>query len=505
MIKQFLFSLFFLLFSLVSWEYGAFLFPIAWLFLFLKVDTYLNFWIYLFDLFLTFLLYNYLVVGWLLDSDNSKGIFALIFNSFFLTVPFFLVHFFKSFALNHTIIILIFIWMSMELLFHYWSISWTWLTIGNIFSNNVRHVQWYQFTGVLGGSFWILIISYFLFKFIKLRRIRYILVSLLILITPVILSYFLYQRKYDKMYSCNKKVKILAIHTNLKSKDSILEKNIVTYTVSKLRSIDLSNLNYVVTPEVFLPNSSWIHSFKESGNYIRFKQIAKSNPNLKIILGLLMNEAVLPESFNDYPINEINGQKFKSYNSALQIDTSLGIPFKVKKKYVPFSEYVPYIFRNFNIVSANNSFMENNINNFLNKSYNPFISICYEITNTTFFASNFGKSNFTILLSSEAFLKHNQKALNQYLNICRLRAIETGSPLFKISNGGISCSLDKFGDLNHRYYSQTETLKLLIFNSSIELNNETFYVKTKGYLNFIYPVILLISLTILIIKNHKTE
>ena len=48
-------------------------------------------------------------------------------------------------------------WMAFEYLhLHDWGLSWPWLTLGNAFATQPQWVQWYEYTGTSGGSFWIL-------------------------------------------------------------------------------------------------------------------------------------------------------------------------------------------------------------------------------------------------------------------------------------------------------------------------------------------------------------
>ena len=42
-------------------------------------------------------------------------------------------------------------WLAFEYLHLNWELSWTWLTLGNVFAATPRNVQWYEYTGVLGG------------------------------------------------------------------------------------------------------------------------------------------------------------------------------------------------------------------------------------------------------------------------------------------------------------------------------------------------------------------
>ena len=55
----------------------------------------------------------------------------------------------------------------MEYLHLNWDLSWPWLTLGNGFANSPNLVQWYEFTGFLGGSLWVLLMNFLLFRLAK--------------------------------------------------------------------------------------------------------------------------------------------------------------------------------------------------------------------------------------------------------------------------------------------------------------------------------------------------
>ena len=52
----------------------------------------------------------------------------------------------------------------MEYLHLNWDLSWPWLTLGNVFANVPLLVQWYEFTGFLGGSFFVILMNLLLFR-----------------------------------------------------------------------------------------------------------------------------------------------------------------------------------------------------------------------------------------------------------------------------------------------------------------------------------------------------
>ena len=45
-----------------------------------------------------------------------------------------------------------------------WDFSW--LNLGNVFSESIYLIQWYEYTGVFGGTLWILIVNFLIFNFI---------------------------------------------------------------------------------------------------------------------------------------------------------------------------------------------------------------------------------------------------------------------------------------------------------------------------------------------------
>jgi len=56
------------------------------------------------------------------------------------------------------------LWIAWEHIYFTWNISWPWLNLGNSFARTISLVQWYEFTGVEGGSLWILLSNILIFK-----------------------------------------------------------------------------------------------------------------------------------------------------------------------------------------------------------------------------------------------------------------------------------------------------------------------------------------------------
>jgi apolipoprotein N-acyltransferase len=50
---------------------------------------------------------------------------------------------------------------------HNWQFSFPWLSLGNVFSYTSVLVQWYECTGVAGGSLWVVLVNYKLYTLIS--------------------------------------------------------------------------------------------------------------------------------------------------------------------------------------------------------------------------------------------------------------------------------------------------------------------------------------------------
>jgi apolipoprotein N-acyltransferase len=48
-------------------------------------------------------------------------------------------------------------WLTFEFMHLNWEGNFPWLNLGNGFSANPKLIQWYEFTGTLGGSLWVLL------------------------------------------------------------------------------------------------------------------------------------------------------------------------------------------------------------------------------------------------------------------------------------------------------------------------------------------------------------
>ncbi|MDO4229785.1 MAG: apolipoprotein N-acyltransferase, partial [Capnocytophaga sp.] len=151
--------------------------------------------------YLSFLIWNVITTWWIWHSTKGGAIFAILANTLLMTIVFLFYHIVaKRMVQKVALIFLISIWLSFEKFHLTWDISWTWLNLGNVFSEYPTWVQWYEYTGTFGGTLWVWLINIVLFLYVnaffetKNRKIlaKGVGISVLGFAIPVIFSYFVY-------------------------------------------------------------------------------------------------------------------------------------------------------------------------------------------------------------------------------------------------------------------------------------------------------------------------
>src|SRR5690606_10484327 len=140
-----------------------------------------------------------------------------------------------------------------ELLHYNWDAAFPWLTLGNGLAKFPILIQWYEYTGVLGGSAWILICNIVLFVFLR-KALKNVIYPVLAILAPVILSvgiYFAYSNK-------NPEMNVLILQPNLNPYGEKFEKKPTDIALDAIyqiwEHID-SSIRFVILPETAIPGS----------------------------------------------------------------------------------------------------------------------------------------------------------------------------------------------------------------------------------------------------------
>ena len=119
-------------------------------------------------------------------------------------------------------IALICFWIGYEYLHQTWDLSFPWMTLGNGFAGDHLLVQWYEYTGVYGGTYWVLMSNILIFETWRAYKSSKSVVSLgkqlqltirtaAHILIPIIVSLIIYYRYEEKPNPAN----IIVVQPNI--------------------------------------------------------------------------------------------------------------------------------------------------------------------------------------------------------------------------------------------------------------------------------------------------
>ncbi len=141
--------------------------------------------------------WNLSTIWWIGYSTPVGPIGATVASSFLTMVSFMIFHTASkkaSKALAYTL--LVSVWVACEYLYSIGDFSWPWLLLGNGLSNDIWAVQWYEYTGLFGGSVWLLLCNISIYEAWRSRSVGGAVRSALLVVLPLVTSaviYFTYE------------------------------------------------------------------------------------------------------------------------------------------------------------------------------------------------------------------------------------------------------------------------------------------------------------------------
>ena len=138
---------------------------------------------------LTFVLWNAATVWWIWYATPVGPVAATLASTFLNMIAFMLFHTVSKKGpkpLAYTLLVAA--WIATENWYTVGQFSWPWLILGNGFSHEVWAVQWYEYTGVFGGSLWVLLSNILIFEAWRTRSRRKTIAAACAVLLPVALS-----------------------------------------------------------------------------------------------------------------------------------------------------------------------------------------------------------------------------------------------------------------------------------------------------------------------------
>ena len=457
--------------------------------------------------FLVFLLFNIASTYWIYYATFFGAIMAFFINSLLMSLVMLLFIRANS-LLSKRLIYLSFIvfWLSMEYLHLNWDLSWPWLTIGNCFSEDLSLINWYQYTGVLGGTLWVLIINILIFEvFDNKSKVKNSIMLAIVFLAPFLLS------KYLTLTADNDQIDTINVVIVQPNIDPYYEKFNVSYMQQLNEFIELaktkidSNTDLLVGPETALQESLWESKLNYSNSIQLLKQLQDDFPKLNILVGATTYKLFESNSDKSSTARQIKNEDlwYDAYNSAIFISNNNEISIYHKTKLVPGAEKIPFplVLNNISALSvdlggvsgslgSDNTIITFNANN---KEVLPLI--CYE----SIYGDLNTSKNFDLMciITNDGWWKKTS-GYKQHFSYAKLRAIEQKRSIIRCANTGISAIINYKGEvIDTIVWDEKQAIA-----SKVSLCKEiTFYNKFGDYIGRIASFVACIFLLMMFVKS----
>lgn len=479
------------------------------------------------NFYLPFLIWNLATTYWIYNATVAGAAAAVIANALQMSLIFMLFRWFKK-RTNEKLgyMFLIIAWLAWEHFYFDAEISWPWLTLGNTLATSHYLAQWYEYTGTLGGSLWILLVNVVLFRIMRDRnmfakfgvmpqsvsltgksiKIRTALAALLIVV-PIIISL----SKYYTYKEVGEKKQVVVLQPNIDPYNdkfagmSQAQQDEILLTLAK-NSSELST-DLIVAPETFTSGVSENAPMSHETS-VKLVDFLKSRPNTDLLFGATTYLVYGLKDKPTYTARQSDYGWYDVFNTAIYTDSSANFKFYHKSKLVVLVEYLPYPqFLDFinsfaiDLGGATGSYgtqKERDVFKSSNSNIVVGAAICYESIYGDYYREYVQKgANLMTIITNDGWWG-NTPGYNQHLRYASLRAIETRRDIARSANTGISAFINQKGDI----VSQTKWWQPAYLKGEVTINEKiTVFVKYGDYIGRIatFALILFIGLIILVI------
>lgn len=410
---------------------------------------------------------------------------------------------------------LICFWISYEFLHQSWDLAFPWMTLGNGFAMDHHLVQWYEFTGVYGGSLWILLSNMMVFSILKATKQpetstkKLWIPWALLIIIPISISLIQYYRYEERVNPTD----IVVVQPNIDpyEKYGSLPAEVQLANLIRLSdSVALPNTEFFIWPETAIPEATNEETIRGSKNFHQIQDFLSQYKNGNVLSGIesyLIYDSAKTLSAVYYP--HLHGY-VDAFNAGVLIENSGKVQFYHKSKLVPGVEQLPFkealafmkpFFAKFGGTTGGYGSQAESTVFYAQSGIGAAPIICYESI-WGGYVGDFIKdgAQFIAIITNDGWWG-NTSGKDQHLAYAKLRAIESRRWVARSANTGISAFINQKGDV----VKKTKWWTPDAINQEINLNEElTFYVKTGDYIAYLASFGALLFGGLILLKLKRT-
>ena len=414
--------------------------------------------------YLYFLIYNTITTWWIYNASEGGMYMAILSNSLLMTVPFFFFGFIsRHLGENKGLLALIVLWLSFEYGHYYWELSWPWLSFGHVFGDYPWLIQWYEYSGVSGGTFWVLLINvlvYFIVRNVKFKKeslkiqaplFLFVGLALVIPVLSSLLIYYTYEEKIDP-------INLVVVQPNL---DAYTEKFVMPLPDQLDIMFDLAEdkispeTDLIICPETAISRPVNEDGLDQNPNMIVIREWLRQHNNVNMLIGadsyrFFQTENSLASNYKEYA-----NAWLENYNSAFLIDPNRPTQIYHKAKPVLGAEKLPFLawfpsLKTYSVELGGTSGMiglgEEPVN-LKSDEYQFAPLICYESVYGDYVSYFTARGADILCVVTNDGWWGDTPGYKQHRLFSRIRAIENRRSIARSANTGISCFIDQKGDV----------------------------------------------------------
>ncbi len=407
----------------------------------------------------TLLIWNIGTTWWVCNASLWGGVAAIVLNALLMSVPWLIYHQIKlKFNPFLGFLSLVVCWLGFEKIHLTWELTWPWLTLGNGMAMYPKFVQWYSFTGHLGGSLWIWLVNLLLFMVLTVEARKWLSGAglLLTVFMPLLWSMNHYN---NAAVDAPTQINVAIVQPNIDPYNEKFQGGNDAEQLAKFIKLSEqvvgSETALLLFPETAIPTGVWKKSIGADENVNTLKEFLAQHEQLNLLTGCsLIDESDSCTSSSAEPLGN-SGKFYEVYNAALFLKNEQSPQYYIKSKLVPGVERMPYpgFFKFLKPLLINLGGSSQNLGtqpertNFISDTFQIAPVICYESVFGSYVAEYVRKgANLICIITNDGWWGDTE-GHRQHLHYASLRAIETHRTIARCANTGISCFITERGDI----------------------------------------------------------
>lgn len=457
--------------------------------------------------YISMFIFNTGTTWWVWNASPSGCIMMLFLNSLLMSLPFLAYSLTrKAFPkLAWTAFVMFFLGFEY---FHFnWSASWPWMTLGKGFASMPAYIQWYEFTGEMGGTALILAVNVLIASIVINRQYKKLWQPAALVLVFGLISWILGQQGETGLMKV-RPFECVISQPNIDPYEEKFDQNNVKYLYPEIQieyGIEVAkpfmdnNTDILLFPETAIVGGNDEGELDKSELMKPLLQLTDSS-QLRLLAGAesyaLFKQKEKPSITARY--DSFGGTWFDSYNTALLLENKKVSNIYHKSRLVPGVEKMPFEFLEALSIQLGGTtgslgVSKKPINFTLRDNVKIAPLICYESVFGDY-TNEFVRdgANMLAVITNDGWWGETP-GYAQHLLFGAIRCIETRREMIRSANTGVSAKIDRFGRITHK----TRYKERIAFKCEANAyDNLTFYVKYGniiGKLGSVLAILILLA------------